>query len=133
MVESSFCLVEANAVGPLVRMLGESDHSSCEASLDALLTLIEGERLHTGGKVLADAKAMGPMIRLLSSDCVRLQEKALRALERIFQVVELRQKYGYSAQMPLVDITQRGNSGLKSLAARVLARLSVLHEQSSYF
>ncbi|KAF8412083.1 hypothetical protein HHK36_000037 [Tetracentron sinense] len=132
-VESSFCLLEADAVGPLVRVLGEPDLGACEASLDALLTLIDGERLQNGGKVLAEANAISLIIRLLGSPCSRLQEKSLNALERIFRLVEFKQKYGSSAQMPLVDITQRGNSSMKSLAARILAHLSVLHEQSSYF
>ncbi|KAK5818900.1 U-box domain-containing protein 44-like [Gossypium arboreum] len=132
-VESSFCLLEADAVIPLARVLEETDAGVCEASLDALLTLIEGERLQNGSKVLAEANAITPMIRCLSSPSLRLQEKALHALERIFRLPEFKQKYGPAAQMPLVDLTQRGNSSMKSLSARILAHLNVLHEQSSYF
>ncbi|KAH1130214.1 hypothetical protein J1N35_001592 [Gossypium stocksii] len=132
-VESSFCLLEADAVIPLARVLEETDAGVCEASLDALLTLIEGERLQNGSKVLAEANAITPMIRCLSSPSLRLQEKALHALERIFRLPEFKQKYGPAAQMPLVDLTQRGNSSMKSLSARILAHLNVLHDQSSYF
>ncbi|XP_057980537.1 U-box domain-containing protein 44-like [Malania oleifera] len=132
-IESSFCLVEADAVKPLVRVLQDPDSAACEASLDALLTLIEGERLQSGCKVLAEADAIPPIIRLLGSPSQRLLEKVLDALERIFRLIEFKQKYGALAQMPLVDITQRGNSIMKSLAARILAHLNVLHEQSSYF
>ncbi|KAJ6874551.1 hypothetical protein NC652_034295 [Populus alba x Populus x berolinensis] len=42
---------QANAPEPLVRMLGEADLGVCEASLDALLTLVDGQRLQSGGKV----------------------------------------------------------------------------------
>ncbi|KAG4138545.1 hypothetical protein ERO13_D07G140900v2 [Gossypium hirsutum] len=132
-VVSSFCLLEADAVIPLARVLEETDARVCEASLDALLTLIEGERLQNGSKVLAEANAITPMIRCLSSPSLRLQEKALHALERIFRLPEFKQKYGPAAQMPLVDLTQRGNSSMKSLSARILAHLNVLHDQSSYF
>ncbi|GMY07578.1 U-box domain-containing protein 44-like [Fagus crenata] len=132
-VESSFCILEANALEPLVRMLGEPDLGSCEASLDALLTLIEDERLQSGSKVLAEANAIVPIIKLLSSPSEILQEKTLIALERIFRLVEFKQKYGTSAQMPLVDIAQRKNSHMKSLAAKVLAQLNVLGQQSSFF
>ncbi|GMI73656.1 hypothetical protein HRI_001034900 [Hibiscus trionum] len=132
-VESSFCLVEADAVRPLARVLEETDAGVCEVSLDALLTLIDGERLQSGSKVLAQANAIPPMIKCLSSTSLRLQEKALHALERIFRLPEIKQKYGPSAQMPLVDLTQRGNSSMKSLSARILAHLNVLHDQSSYF
>ena len=132
-VESSFCLLEADAVGPLVQVLAEADPGASEASFDALLTLIDGELLQSGSKVLADANAIPLIIRLLGSSSPTLLEKALNAMERIFRQVEFKQKYGASAQMSLVDITQRGSSSTKSLAARILAHLNVLHEQSSYF
>lgn len=132
-IESSFCLIEADAVRPLVRILGEHDPGACEASLDALLTLIEGERLQSGSKVLGEANAIPPIIKFLGSPSPSLQEKALHALERIFRLVDFKMKYGALAQMPLVDITQRGSGSVKSLAARILAHLNVLHDQSSYF
>ena len=131
--ESSFCLLEADAVRPLVRILGEPDPGVCEASLDALLTLIEGERLQSGSKELAEANAIQPIIKFLGSPSPSLQEKALHALERIFRLMEFKQKYGGAAQMPLVDLTQRGSGNVKALSARVLAHLNVLHDQSSYF
>lgn len=132
-VSSSFCLVEAAAVHPLVRILGDPDPGACEAALDALSTLIEGDRLQSGSKVLGDANAIQPIIKLLGSPSPRLQEKALNVLERIFRLLEFKQKYGSFAQMPLVDLTQRGSGSVKSLAARILAHLNVLHDQSSYF
>ncbi|KAI3796483.1 hypothetical protein L1987_39154 [Smallanthus sonchifolius] len=132
-VESSFCLVEADAVSPLVRLLGDSDLNVCEASLDALLTLIEAERLPYGSKVLAEANAIHPIIKLLNCPSSGLQEKVLNALERVFRLLDFKQKYGNLAQMPLVDLTQRGNNRTKSLAARILGQLNVLHDQSSYF
>ncbi|KAL4586188.1 hypothetical protein LXL04_010820 [Taraxacum kok-saghyz] len=133
-VETSFCLVSANAVPPLVTLLGDSDCDVCEASLDALLTLIEAERLQYGCKVLGEANAIPEIIKLLnSSNNSNLQEKVLGELERIFRLVEYKQKYGKLAHMPLVDLTQRGNSRTKSLAARILGQLDVLHDQSSYF
>ncbi|CAB4270296.1 unnamed protein product [Prunus armeniaca] len=132
-IVSSFCLVEADAVGPLVRILGEPDPGACEASLDALLTLIEGERLQTGSKVLTDANAIPPIIKFLVQPYPSLQEKALHALERMFRLLEFKQKFGSLAQMPLVDLTQRGSGSVKSMAARILAHLNVLHDQSSYF
>ncbi|XP_008234691.1 PREDICTED: U-box domain-containing protein 43-like [Prunus mume] len=132
-VESSFCMVKANALEPLVRLLGEADVGACEASLDALLTLIDDQEQGQGGKVLDEAKAVGPIVKLLSSQSARLQGKSLMALERIFQVNELFLKYGASAHMALVDITQKKNSDMKSLAAKLLAQLGVLGTQSSYF
>ncbi|KAI9096707.1 hypothetical protein K1719_025886 [Acacia pycnantha] len=134
-VESSFCIIEADALKPLVRLLREQEIGTCEASLDALLTLIHGGTPQGGGcKVLADADAITPLINLLSLQSARLEEKILVALEKIFQVDEIKNKYKASATMPLVDMTQRKDSHrLRSLAARVLAQLGVLEKQSSYF
>ncbi|XP_073315691.1 U-box domain-containing protein 44-like [Primulina huaijiensis] len=135
-VVSSFCLLEAGAVKPLVQVLrGEPNLEACEAALDALLTLIDGERLQNGCKVLEEANAIAEMIKLIShpSPCTSLQEKILSSLERIFRILEYKQKYGQLTQRYLVDLTQRGNSSLRSLAATILARLNVLHDQSSFF
>ncbi|KAH7854226.1 hypothetical protein Vadar_011503 [Vaccinium darrowii] len=132
-LESSFCLLEGDAIRPLVSVLEERDIGVSEASLDALLTLIEGEQLQKGSKVLDEANAIGSMVKLLSSDSPRVQEKSLKALERVFRLAEFKPKYGASAQLPLVDITQRGTSDMKSLAAKTLSHLSVLHDQSSFF
>ncbi|KAL4557203.1 hypothetical protein LXL04_035375 [Taraxacum kok-saghyz] len=132
-IESSFCLVEANAVNPLAKVLDEADVGACNASLDALITLIDGEQLQKGSKVLEGGDVIAKMVKLLSSPVVGLQEKALVELERIFRQPEYKQKYKSSAQMPLVEITQRGSSAMKSVAAKILAHLNVLNEQSSFF
>ncbi|XP_051147172.1 U-box domain-containing protein 43-like [Andrographis paniculata] len=132
-VASSFCLLEAAAVGPLVEALGNADPTVCESALDALLTLMSEERLQRGCKVLGEAGAVPAIISLLSSPSPGLQEKVLNCVERIFRQVEYKQRYGALANMPLVDLTQRGNARVRSLAARALARLSMLHEQSSFF
>lgn len=131
-IESSFCLVEADAVEPLVKVLAESDSKASEAALDALLTLVKDELLQSGSKVLDEANAIPHIIKCLSSPSLRLQAKALNALERIFRQFEFIKKYGVPAHMPLVDIMQRGSSDMKSLAARVLAHLDQLPEQSSF-
>ncbi|KAK7381973.1 hypothetical protein VNO80_00568 [Phaseolus coccineus] len=132
-VKSSFCLLDANAVAPLTRNLRESDPGVCEASLDALLTLIEDERLQSGSAVLAEANAIPLIIRYLGSPSPGLLEKSLNALERIFRLPEFKQMYGASAQMALVDLTQRGNGSVRSTSARILVHLNVLHDQSSFF
>ncbi|XP_019415331.1 PREDICTED: U-box domain-containing protein 44-like [Lupinus angustifolius] len=132
-IESSFCILEANALDPLVRMLSEQDVGTCEASLDALFTLLDAEAPQSGSKVLEDANANTPLIKLLNVQATRLQEKTLIALEQIFQLDEMKNKYKTVATMPLVDITQKKDSRLRSLAAKNLAQLGVIDKQSSYF
>ena len=135
-VESSFCILEAKAVDPLVRILGEPHLETSEASLDVLLTLIDAQKPQNGSKVLDNANAIAAIIKLLSSNSLRLQGKCLKGLEMIFQLDELKRKYGSLAQMPLVDIAQKNASDMKevkSLAAKILAQLGVLGVQSSFF
>ncbi|XP_068649959.1 U-box domain-containing protein 44-like isoform X2 [Aristolochia californica] len=133
-VELSFCLVEADAVQPLVSVLGDPNIGACESALVALSTLIEDERLlQSGSKVISEANGISAIIKLLSSSSTELQEKALSVLERIFRLQEYKSKYGVYAQMPLVEVTQRGTGSVKSLAAQILRHLNVLPDQSSYF
>ncbi|WVZ19296.1 hypothetical protein V8G54_006618 [Vigna mungo] len=132
-IENSFCILQANALEPLVRLLGDTDVRTCEASLDAILTLVDSEAPQSGSKVLSNSNAIAPMLQLLSVEAPRLQEKILIALERIFQLDEVRNKYKAMATMALVGITQGKDSRLKSLAGRGLAQLGILDKQSSYF
>ncbi|XP_068669731.1 U-box domain-containing protein 44-like [Aristolochia californica] len=132
-VELSFCIVEADAVQPLVRVLGDPDIGACESALVALSTLIEDERLQSGSKLISEAYGISAIIRLLSSSSTELLEKALSVLERIFRLQEYKSKYGASARMPLVELTQRGTVSIKPLAAKILQHLNLLPDQSSYF
>ena len=132
-VESSFCILQANALEPLVRMLADQDDGTREASLNALLTLVDSEAPQSGSKVLANSNAIAPMIQLSSVPIPRWQERLLIALERIFQLDDVRNKYKVVATMHLVEITQGKDSRMRSLAAKCLAQLGELNKQSSYF
>ncbi|XP_073159079.1 U-box domain-containing protein 44-like [Henckelia pumila] len=133
-IESSFCLLEANAVRPLLLVMDESDTGARESALDAILTLVvDGENLKHGSKILDEAGVVPKIIKTLDSSSSSMQEKALGALQQIFRLVEFRTKYGKSAEMFLVEITQRGSSRAKSLAAQILVQVGVLQEQSTFF
>lgn len=116
-IESSFCLLEARAVRPLLLVMDESDTGARESALDTILTLvIDGENMQKGSKIL-EAGVVPKIIKNLDSSSSSMQEKALAALHQIFRLVEFRTKYGKSAEMLIVEITQRGSSSAKSLAA----------------
>ncbi|KAG9452644.1 hypothetical protein H6P81_005548 [Aristolochia fimbriata] len=132
-MEMSFCLVEADAIQPLVRVLRDPDIGACESALVALSTLIEDERLQSGSKLISEANGISAIIRLLSSPSSELQERALTVLERVFRLHEYTLKYGASAHLLLAELTQRGNSSVKPLAAKILQHLKVLPDQSSFF
>lgn len=132
-VERSFCLVEAQAVPVLIQALKEQESGVLEAALGALATLLYDEFWERGADFLAEAGGVAPIIHSLTYSSAKVHESALWILERIFRKESYRRQYGNAAQMALVSLTQDGTSKARHLAARILAYLNVLQEQSSYF
>jgi hypothetical protein len=64
---------------------------------------------------------------------VGAKEQAVCMLEKIFRIDKYKKDYGNTAQMPLIDLTQKGTNATRPLAAKILAQLNILHNQSSYF
>ncbi|CAL1386884.1 unnamed protein product [Linum trigynum] len=141
-VKSTFCLVKAGAVRPLIQMLtveeggerGAGEEGCAAAALTALATLLEDEIWEKGSSFLAvETSAVQAIVRALGSKDVKAQERALWMLERIFRNEEFRGEYGGRAQVLLIDLAQTGDPRLKSSIAKVLAQLELLQFQSSYF
>ncbi|KAL3609215.1 hypothetical protein D5086_000235 [Populus alba] len=132
-IKSTFCLVKAGAVPPLIQILEGKDREADEAALNALATLLQDEIGESGSLYIAKTSGVQAIIRALESGTVKAQEKALWMLERIFRIEEHRSQYGESAQVVLIDLAQNGDPRLKSTIARVLAQLELLQAQSSYF
>ncbi|KAJ1428164.1 Armadillo-type fold [Sesbania bispinosa] len=132
-VNSTFCLVKAGAVSPLIQILEDKDEEAVEAALISLSTLLQDEIWEGGVNCIAKLSGVEAIVKILAVGDVKVQEKALWMLERIFRVEEHRIKYGESAQVVLIDLAQKSDSRLKSTVAKVLAVLELLQAQSSYF
>ena len=133
-VKTTFCLVMANAVGPLVQALEEQEDGADDAALSALSTLLANDAtLENGVKVIAQAQGIRLIVRLLTVGSVGAKEKAVWMLEKIFRIEEYKVEFGSAAQMPLIDLTQKGSIATRPLAAKILAHLNILHNQSTYF
>ncbi|GLJ56103.1 hypothetical protein SUGI_1204440 [Cryptomeria japonica] len=132
-VNTSFCLVESEAILPLVQVLEEQEGGASEAALEALSTLVYDEFLENGAVEIERVGGIMSIVRMLTVGSAGVQEKAVWILERLFRNERYRTEYGNTAQMPLIDLTQRGTNATRPLAAKILAHLNVLHEQSSYF
>lgn len=133
-VKSSFCLVMANALVPLVQALEEREEMADEAALYALSTLLLDEsHLENGVEVIAEADGVRQIVRLLTVGTVGAKEQAVCMLEKIFRIEKYKREYCNTAQMPLIDLTQKGTNATRPLAAKILAQLNILHNQSSYF
>ncbi|KAK8671320.1 hypothetical protein V6N13_037916 [Hibiscus sabdariffa] len=132
-VKNTFCMVKAGAVPPLVQILEGRERGADEAVLNAMATLLQDEIWENGSAYIAKNAGVEAIIRIMESASVKVKEKALWILERVFQVEELRIKYGESAQVVLIDLAQNGEPRLKSTTAKLLAQLHLLQPQSSYF
>eukprot|EP00250_Pteridium_aquilinum_P015660 c22684_g1_i1 orf=765-3782(+) len=132
-VEDTFCLHESGAIAPLIQALEEKEENLDEAALSALVTLVRDECWERGSDVIVDARGVMPIIKKLSTDNADVQEQALKVLEKILRKEKYKSKFGNAAQMPLVSLTQDGTASTRPLAAKILAHLNILHDQSSYF
>ncbi|EOY19978.1 hypothetical protein QUC31_005880 [Theobroma cacao] len=132
-VKSTFCLVKAGAIPPLIQILEGKDREADEAALNALATLLQDEICENGSNYIAEKAGIQAIIKILESTTVKAQEKALWILERVFNVEAHRVKYGESAQVVLIDLAQNGDPRIKSSTAKLLAQLELLQAQSSYF
>lgn len=93
--DSSFCLLEAGAVEPLVSVLSEDDSNTQEAALKALSSLIvEDSNWKNGLRCLHEAGAFTPMFQMLRSDNVKLTERVLFILDYLFWLDEYKGQYG---------------------------------------
>uniref|UniRef100_A0A6P3ZRR3 U-box domain-containing protein 43-like isoform X1 n=1 Tax=Ziziphus jujuba TaxID=326968 RepID=A0A6P3ZRR3_ZIZJJ len=132
-VKSTFCLVKAGAIPPMIQILEGKDREVDEAVLSALTTLLLDEIWESGCNFIVKLSGVQAIVKVLESGNLKAQEKALWILERIFRIEEHRVKYGESAQVVLIDLAQHGDSTLKPTIAKLLAQLELLQFQSSYF
>lgn len=133
LVKSTFCLVKAGALSPLVQILEGKEREADEAVLSALSTLLQDAIFESGSDAIEQASGVQAIIRILEVGSLKAQEKAIWMLERIFRIAAHRSKYGEASQPLLIDLAQKGDPILKPMIAKILAHLQLLEMQSSYF
>ncbi|CAO1940921.1 unnamed protein product [Urochloa humidicola] len=132
-VKSTFCLVKAGAVNPLLRILEGEEREADIAVLEALATLMQDEIWENGSRVIEKASGIHALLRVAEAGDLSSQEKAIWMLERIFQLDDHKERYGEIAQALLIDLAQKGDPSLKPMIGKILAHLELLQTQSSYF
>ncbi|CAM0885189.1 unnamed protein product [Alopecurus aequalis] len=132
-VRSTFCLVKAGAVSPLVQILEGEEREADGAVLEALGTLVQDETWENGSRVVEKASGVHALLRVAEAGELASQEKAIWMLERIFRTEAHRERYGGIAQVLLIDLAQKGDPALKPMIGKILAHLQLLQTQSSYF
>ncbi|CAI5935143.1 unnamed protein product [Closterium sp. NIES-64] len=133
-VRASFCLLEAEAIDPLVGAMGEKDPLTAEAALTALSTLMADScRWEASVKIIHESGGFGRVVQQLSEGTERAKEKGVWMLEKLFRLEEYKFEYATKAQGALIEMTQHGSNETKPVAAKILSHLELLHQQSSYF
>uniref|UniRef100_A0A0D3EYN1 Armadillo repeat-containing domain-containing protein n=1 Tax=Oryza barthii TaxID=65489 RepID=A0A0D3EYN1_9ORYZ len=132
-VKSTFCLVKAGAVSPLIQILEDDNREADGAVLEALATLMQDEIWENGSKVIEKTSGVHALLRIAEAGNSTSQEKAIWMLERIFRLEAHRERYGEIAQALLIDLAQKGDPILKPMIGKILAHLELLQTQSSYF
>ncbi|KAF7806938.1 U-box domain-containing protein 44-like isoform X1 [Senna tora] len=133
-VSNTFCLLEAQALPGLVRLLhGEVDAAAYEA-IQTLSTLVLEDYPQRGARVLHESDAIKPLLEILTWGTESLKAEALGLLEKIFVSKEMVEYYGTTARLRLISLTGKniyGDGHLRRKAAKVLSLLERYSKSSS--
>lgn len=128
-VKSTFCLLEADAIRPLLDVLKGGEPRSSEAALIALNTLVSSE---SGCHAIDKAKGVQLIIGVLNKGRPKAQDMAVNMLEKFFTLQKYLDDYGQSAQMGIIHVHQHSaNPNARCVAGKILRRLELLHTQSA--
>ncbi|OWM87830.1 hypothetical protein CDL15_Pgr019414 [Punica granatum] len=133
-VESTFCLLRANALSYLVELLGGEVQETAYEAIQALSTLVRDGPMNRGASVLHEAEAIKPALEILTWGTEPLKEEALKFLEKVFQSKEMVELYGSSAKLLLASITGRNihvDGNLGRAATNVLALIERYSKSST--
>lgn len=130
-VKSTFCLVKASSISPLVQILRGKEREADEAVLIALSTLMQDDMWENGSNTIDKASGIEAIIGILEVGNPNAQEKALWMLERIFRTESYREKYGKNSLVYLIRLAQKGDHVSKPLVSKILAHLEFLQVQSA--
>lgn len=133
-VSNTFCLLEAQALPGLVKLLHcEVDATAYEA-IQTLSTLVLEDHPQRGARVLHEADAIRPLLEILTWGTDSLKAEALGLLEKVFVSKEMVEHYGTTARLRLVGLTGTniyGDGHLRRKAAKVLSLLERYSKSSS--
>ena len=133
-VASTFCLLEANALPGLIKLLHGEVHATAYEAIQTLSTLVLEDFPQRGARVLHESNAMRPLLEILNWGTDSLKAEALGLLEKVFVSKEMVEYYGTTARLRLVGLTGmniHGDGHLRRKAAKVLSLLERYSKSSS--
>ncbi|PKA64408.1 U-box domain-containing protein 44 [Apostasia shenzhenica] len=131
-VKSSFCMLKANALQPLVSLFQHHDDAVTLETLRALGTLVQKGLESEGAEVLHQSKALDPMVDVLNEGVPDLLEEVVDILDKVFTFKDLADKYSLRARTPLVYLSNNKNvnENLRAKAASLLKKIQS-HSQAA--
>lgn len=133
-VTTTFCLLEANALPGLIKLLYGEVHATAYEAIQTLSTLVLEDFPQKGARVLHESNAILPLLDILNWGTDSLKAEALGLLEKVFVSKEMVEYYGTTARLRLVGLTGmniHGDGHLRRKAAKVLSLLERYSKSSS--
>lgn len=127
---TTFCLLKANALHDLVKLLHGRVHATAYETIQTLTTLVAEGHPQRGVNVLHDADAIKPILDILSWGTDPLKEEALGLLNKVFTSREMVDIYGSKARLYLVGMTGRKVHEEGSLGNKASGVLSLIERYS---
>lgn len=127
---TTFCLLKANALPDLVKLLQEQVHATAYEAIQTLSTLVQDGCQQRGVNVLHQADAIKPTLEILTWGTDSLKVEALGLLEKVLVYKDMVDNYGSTARLLLVGLTGR-NVGEDGCLARKTTRVLSLIERYS--
>lgn len=132
-IETTFCLIAADAIHPLLSNVAEDDAKVAEAALEALYTLVDNDQWEQGCHAIHQASGIPIILRNLTKCTPRGQEISINMCEKFFRLSQYQAGFGPMAQMHIITIAQNAAPRTKDVAGRILRQLDLLQTQSHYW
>ncbi|XP_044487387.1 U-box domain-containing protein 44-like [Mangifera indica] len=127
---TTFCLLQANALLDLVKLIHEKVHATAYEAIQTLSTLIPEASPQRGVNVLHEADAIKPTLEILNWGTDPLKEEALGLLEKVFTSRDMVEIYGSMARLLLVSLTGRNIHDDGCLGRKATKILSLIERYS---
>lgn len=132
-VETTFCLLLAEAIHPLLNMVAEDDGKISEVALEALFTLVDNDQWEKGCHIIHQENGISTILGSLPKCTPRAQDISINMCEKFFRISQYQNSFGPMAQMHIITIAQQAAPKTKDVAGRILRQLDLLQTQSHYW
>lgn len=129
-VNTTFCLLEGNALPDLVQLLQAKVHATAYEAIQTLSTLVQEDSPQKGAAVLHDYGAIGPTIEVLRWGSESLKAEALSLLEKVFVSTEMVDFYSATARSSLGQLASRSIFDVAHLQRKAVKVLLLIERYS---